>query len=68
MLLCSIGKSRSPAEFSAAAFKLKPGEVSQIVETKFGYHIIQLIDRKDLKVNPYENSKTITSNLKCFIY
>ncbi|MBK8845132.1 MAG: peptidylprolyl isomerase [Bacteroidetes bacterium] len=33
-------------EFEATAFKLKPGEVSQIVESKFGYHLIQMIERK----------------------
>ncbi|MDR3047396.1 MAG: peptidylprolyl isomerase [Bacteroidales bacterium] len=33
-------------EFEAAAFKLKSGEISPIVQTKAGYHIIQLIERK----------------------
>jgi peptidyl-prolyl cis-trans isomerase SurA len=34
------------AEFVAAVFKLQNGEVSPIVKTKFGYHIIQMIQRK----------------------
>lgn len=38
-------------EFSAVAFNLKKGEVSEIVETEFGYHIIQLIERKGEKIN-----------------
>ncbi|MBK5286003.1 MAG: peptidylprolyl isomerase, partial [Bacteroidia bacterium] len=29
-------------EFEAAGFKLKPGEISPIIETKYGFHIIQL--------------------------
>lgn len=33
-------------EFDAVAFKLKPGEVSDIVQTQFGYHIIKLISRQ----------------------
>jgi len=33
-------------EFIAAAFRLQNGEVSPVIKTQFGYHIIQMIQRK----------------------
>lgn len=33
-------------EFEAAAYNLEPGEISQPIETEFGYHIIELLERR----------------------
>ena len=46
-----VGKGEVEPEFGAAAFKLKTGNVSSIIETRYGYHIIQLIERRGNKVN-----------------
>jgi len=37
--------------FADVAFNLKEGQVSQIVETEYGFHILQMIESKDDKVN-----------------
>ena len=38
-------------EFESAAFSLKGNEISEVIETKFGYHIIQLIDKRGESIN-----------------
>jgi peptidyl-prolyl cis-trans isomerase C len=43
--------------FEDAAFALQPNEVSEIVQTRFGYHIIKVIERKPEKNIDYEEIK-----------
>lgn len=38
-------------EFEAIAYKLKKGEISQVFESKYGFHIVQLIDRRGESIN-----------------
>lgn len=38
-------------EFEEVAFSLKKNEISKVVKTEFGYHIIQLLDRKGENIN-----------------
>lgn len=45
------GRGGFVPEFEAAAFALKEGEVSEVVETEYGFHIIQLIERRGDYVN-----------------
>jgi len=45
------GRAQLDPEYAARAFNLDEGEISNVVETEFGYHIIQLIDKQGEKVN-----------------
>ena len=38
-------------EFESAAYKLKDDEISDIVQTQFGYHIIKMIERRGEKIH-----------------
>lgn len=41
-----LAREQLVPEFSAVAFKLKPGEISEVIESPFGFHIIQMIEKK----------------------
>jgi peptidyl-prolyl cis-trans isomerase C len=43
--------------FEEAAFKLKPNETSDIVETQFGYHLIKVVDKKPAQTIAYAEVK-----------
>ncbi|MCK4340528.1 MAG: peptidylprolyl isomerase [Phycisphaerae bacterium] len=43
--------------FAKVAFELKVGQISDIVESQFGYHIIKVTDRTEAVITPYEEVK-----------
>lgn len=45
------GRGQLYPEFEAVAFKLNEGEISNVLETEAGYHIIQMIERKGDYIN-----------------
>ncbi len=50
-------KGQMMKSFEETAFALKPGEVSDIVETSFGYHLIKLVSKKPESTIAYEDIK-----------
>jgi len=49
-----FGRGVMVPAFERAAFALQPGEVSDVVQTPFGFHIIQLEEKKPERVRPLE--------------
>jgi peptidyl-prolyl cis-trans isomerase SurA len=46
-----LGRAELDPTYAAAAFNLKGDKISNVIKSEFGYHIIQLIDRRGDRVN-----------------
>jgi peptidyl-prolyl cis-trans isomerase SurA len=44
-------RSTMVKEFTALAFKMKAGELSQVFETEYGFHVLQVIERRGEQVH-----------------
>jgi peptidyl-prolyl cis-trans isomerase C len=55
--LGTFGRGTMVAPFEEAAFALSPGQISDIVETRFGYHIIKVEDKTPAGTVPFEEAK-----------
>lgn len=52
-----FGRGMMVKSFDDAVFGLKPGEISGLVQSEFGFHIIKLLDVKQAKVKPLDEVK-----------
>ncbi|MCL4378222.1 MAG: peptidylprolyl isomerase [Actinobacteria bacterium] len=64
-----FSKGQLIKEFEDVAFSLKVGEISDIVETPYGFHLIKVTDKKDERIKTFDEVKDsikqyLESNLK----
>jgi peptidyl-prolyl cis-trans isomerase C len=58
-------KGQMVPQFDEAVFKLKPGEVSQVVESPYGFHIIKLLEIRPSRTVPLDEARAqVTQYLK----
>lgn len=57
-----FGRGRMVKAFEDAAFALKVGDLSDLVETQFGVHILKVTERKEAGVRPYEEVQETLRN------
>ena len=63
--LSYFGRGRMVKEFDEVAFKMKVGEISKPVKTQFGWHVINVTDRKEARERPFDEVKeSIVKNLR----
>ena len=53
-----FGRGRMVPEFENAAFTMKSGEISDLVKTAFGFHIIKVVDNKPESTRPLSEVRT----------
>ena len=57
-----VVRGQTVPAFEQSAFSLKPKEISNIVKTEYGFHILQVLEKETANVKPFEEVRTAISS------
>lgn len=52
-----VTRGQTVPNFEQAAFSLKPNEISDVITTEYGFHVIQVLEKQDARTQPFDEVK-----------
>ena len=52
-----VTRGQTVKNFESTAFALKPNELSDVIKTEYGFHILQLLEKQDARLRPFDEVK-----------
>lgn len=49
-----VTRGQTVPNFESSAFSLKPNEISNVIKTEYGFHILQVLEKETARVKPFE--------------
>lgn len=57
-----VVRGQTVKNFENTAFSMKPGDISPVITTEYGFHILKLEDKQDARLQPFEEVKDQIAN------